>query len=249
MKYLIVDIGNSRTKVSMYQDTEFLFEEVVDSGEELKASIYARYSKADAAIISSVSSDSQSVKEVIEAVGVRRVLVFGSDTPIPLTNLYKTPQTLGVDRLAVAVAASERFPKSDILVVDMGTAITIDYVSKEGEYLGGSISPGLEMRLKALRYYTRRLPELSGEELYSMFERFDITAVADDTKSAMFNGVVRGIVEEIEGYIRRGGQKNVYFSGGDAIYFEKLINFPTFANYRAVSDGLRSILEKECLRG
>ncbi len=182
---------------------------------------------------------------------------FEYTTPVPLKNLYGTPATLGLDRLAGAVGAHVLYPGRTMLVVDFGTAITYDIVTAEGEFLGGDISPGAGSRFRALHEFTEALPLCSlpprqaspdtppfqGGELLRGMNNFP----ARDTRTAIENGVVMGIVAEVERYIAVAGEKfpgaGVIFTGGDADYFAGRVKFPIFAVSDLVLRGLNAILE------
>lgn len=160
-------------------------------------------------------------------------------TPIPIINKYSTPLTLGADRLAAAVGANALSPGRDILIVDVGTCVTFDFVNSAGEYLGGNISPGPTMRLKALNHFTARLP---------LVERKGSTPdIGVDTETAIRSGVLNGIKYEIEGYIHyflaKYPQLFVYLTGGVHLnlHFSKKIY--TFADDFIVPKGLNRILE------
>ncbi|MCD8073209.1 MAG: type III pantothenate kinase, partial [Alistipes sp.] len=150
-----------------------------------------------------------------------------------------TPQTLGCDRLAGAVGAAAIYPGQNILIADLGTAITFDVVTAAGEFLGGNISPGAAMRLRALHEYTGRLP-LVGQE-------GPTEEIATSSQSAVRSGVVGGIVYEIEGYIARLGERydplKIIFTGGDSDFFAKRVKNAIFATYDLVVYGLNRILE------
>ena len=158
---------------------------------------------------------------------------------VPIRNGYDTPETLGADRLAAAVGAALVAEGRDALVVDFGTAITVDYVSGDGTYRGGAISPGMGMRFQALHRYTARLPlcrETAEERLYGT-----------TTTSCIEQGVMNGIAFEIEGYIARFRRENadicIIFTGGAAKNFAKRIKNAIFADCELVFLGLNRILE------
>lgn len=165
-----------------------------------------------------------------------RILAFGPETPIPLKNLYRTPETLGADRLAAAVEAHARYPEDDILIADFGTALTIDLVTRAGEFAGGNISPGLRMRLKALHEFTASLPLVEPPA-------GDIQQIGTTTKEAIAAGAVNGILHEVEGYARLYPQAKIIFTGGDAKYFAKRTKSTTFVHDELVLCGLNRILE------
>jgi type III pantothenate kinase len=160
-------------------------------------------------------------------------------TPMPIRNLYATPHTLGIDRLAAAVGAMEIYPKCNILVADLGTAVTIDFVSAAGEFVGGNITLGAAGRFRALNDYTAGLPLVSLDD--------EVEAIGSDTVSAIRSGVVNGITYELEGYIARAEAKfedlRIIFTGGDANYFAKRLKNAIFATGDLVVFGLNTILE------
>lgn len=155
-----------------------------------------------------------------------RFIRFGHGVPVPIRNGYATPDTLGADRLAAAVGAATLYPGNNVLIVDFGTAITFDFVSAEGEFLGGNISPGAATRFRALHHFTRKLPlcELIDREVF----------MGRDTVSAIEGGVVNGIVYEVEGYIRDLERKydglRIIFTGGDSNFFAKRVKKPDICN-------------------
>ena len=165
--------------------------------------------------------------------------LLDASTPIPIKNCYKTPKTLGTDRLAVAVAAATRFPGKDVLIVDSGTCITFEFVTASGEYLGGNISPGVCMRLKALNHDTGRLPleDHKGE----------IPDLGYNTETAIRSGVINGIKYEIEGYIHSLRKKYpsllVLLTGGTHFNFDIQLKSGIFADKFLVLRGLNYILK------
>lgn len=235
---LIIDIGNSRAKV-VVMDGDTLVKEYV--AEEFNASLFAEimgaYPAISRAIIASTRGDEESVKQIV-AERIAKVVVFKpATTPIPLANHYHTPETLGADRLAAAVGAQAMYPDCDIMIVDFGTAITIDFV-EGGAFKGGNISPGVTTRFRALSDYTARLPRCYATE--------EVLGYGRTTKEAIEQGVMRGVEYEILGYTKAFLQKNVkkeiIFTGGDAKYFVKRIKNTIFADCEPVVFGLNRIL-------
>lgn len=237
MYNLIVDIGNTFIKYALMEGgalrDEYRSERF--SAEELAAWIGGR--RAARAIVCSTRGDASSVAAALEGFGIR-TLLFTPETAVPLGNDYLTPETLGRDRLAAAVGADTLYPGRSVLIVDFGTAVTLDVVSG-GRFRGGFISPGLRSRFRALHDYTAALPALgpSGETL----------PVGRSTREAMQQGVQLGLCYEIEGHIRRmRGEFDdllVIFTGGDAEYFVKRIKNTIFADCDLVLTGLNRILE------
>jgi len=160
------------------------------------------------------------------------------DTPLPITNLYHTPQTLGPDRLASVIGAWSMHPGNDLLVIDAGTCITYDFIDHLGRYHGGNISPGATMRLRAMHEQTARLPLVKREG--------DRPQVGYDTETALRTGALLGMKLEIEGYIRLFQQKYphllVFLTGGDARNLDISENFRIFADDFLVPRGLNEVI-------
>ena len=160
-------------------------------------------------------------------------------TPVPIVNKYRTPKTLGSDRLAAAVAAAWLQPGRPVLIIDVGTCITYDFVSAEGEYKGGNISPGPTIRFRALNQFTDRLPFVDREGVTPPLGNTTITAIR--------SGVIRGVKYEIEGYVRRFLDKYpdlyVYLTGGVHLGMRFREKFPIFADDFIVPRGLNRILQ------
>ncbi len=237
MTTLAIDIGNTSTKSGIFQDGE-LVEVISSSPESLGTALdglLAKYS-VSATIISSVRDYDAKIAEKLRANGP--CLLFNHRTTIPLTNRYETPETLGLDRLAVAAGGYALNPGKNVLVIDAGTCITYDFVNREGEYLGGGISPGLTMRLKALNDYTGRLPKVTLRPHQNL--------VGHTTEESILSGVVNGAIAEIEGMIERYGEQynqlDVILTGGDAEIFETNLKSDIFAISHLVLKGLNQIL-------
>lgn len=167
------------------------------------------------------------------------VMEFGFSTPVPIRNAYLTPETLGRDRLAAAVGVAALYPGRNVLVVDLGTAITIDLVSADATFRGGVITPGLDMRFRSLHEYTACLP-LCGPAC-------DRRLLGATTRQAIEAGVMNSVCFEIEGYMERLHREFddlcVIFTGGDAKFFDKRIKNTIFAKCNPVFVGLNRILE------
>ena len=234
---LIVDIGNTRAKVvvmnGLCEVERFVSESVADDW--LRA-IIARYA-ISRAIVSSTRGDAEWVCNLLRDVVGYVVNFSPATTPVPLANSYSTPQTLGADRLAAAVGATTLYPECDLLIVDFGTAITIDYV-EGGAFRGGNISPGVNTRFRALHDYTASLPLCTATD--------EVLSYGRTTREAIEQGVMRGIEHEIRGYVDDFSKKNVkkciIFTGGDAKYFAKQIKNAIFADCEPVIFGLNRIL-------
>ena len=236
---LAIDIGNSMTKMAVLKDHQIVDTFRIESPDEaFFEQLFKRYPKIDSVIAVSTRTDGDDCLESVKK-RVSQYFWFDNTLEIPIKNLYANPQTLGHDRIAGAVAAAAVYPNSNILIVDFGTAITVDFVSAEGEFLGGVISPGLKMRFNALHKFTHSLP------LCEVPEQVELTP--NKTESAIGSGVVNGIVFEIQGYLDRYMEKypdlRIVFTGGDGDYFARWFKSPMMATRDLVVYGLNRILE------
>lgn len=237
---LVVDIGNTRVKCAVMEAGECIAQRNAERlSPVLLDELLAAYAVGQA-IVSSTRGDASDVAAMLRR-RVARVVEFTARTPVPIGCDYLTPETLGRDRLAAAVGATVLWPGRDVLLVDFGTAITIDRVSADGVFRGGCISPGLRMRFRALHEFTAALP------LCEAFESEDPEPLGRSTREAIRSGVVQSILFEIEGHIARARREIddpcVIFTGGDAKYFAKRIKNTIFANRNPVFYGLDRILE------
>ena len=229
---LVIDIGNTAAKLAVFDGTELL-EVVYDSNRTLERlpGLCSRYPIGQAIDLSESASAQLSALSV-------PLLRLGADTPLPVENLYETPETLGYDRMAAVVGACGQAPGRDLLVIDAGTCITYEFVDAAGRYHGGNISPGMQMRFQALHRFTGRLPlvQREGRRL----------PMGKDTESAIRAGVIKGMEYEIEGYIRamkyKYPQLLVFLTGGDEFSFDTNVKSIIFADRFLVLKGLNRIL-------
>ena len=236
---LAIDIGNTRVKAAVIDGGKIV--EVVRKEELVPddlAEMRRKYPAIDRAILSSVRGGEELLAGWLQG-RLKQVIRFDHTTPVPVKNAYKTPETLGLDRLAAAVGAAALFPGENVLVVDFGTAITLDLLTADGTFRGGNISPGAAARFSALHDYTEKLP------LRTLTDT--VETLGKTTHGAIESGVVNGIVYEIEGTVDRIYGKHptlrILFTGGDAKFFEKRVKFPIFATRDLVLIGLNKILE------
>lgn len=236
---LIVDAGNTFVKLAVFNNGEIVFFENVGIGDfsDKIREVFLHFSGIRHAIVSNVGFLS---KKQIKVVGVFcKVHELSYKSKTPFKNLYATPQTLGVDRIALAMAAFSFNPRRNTLVIDAGTCITYDIVNDLGEYLGGAISPGLSMRYKALHQQTAKLPLLEMED----FPDF----IGDSTANSMHSGVINGVCNEIDGVIKQYSSRfsdlTVILTGGDAQFLSKRLKNTIFANSNLLLEGLNFLLE------
>lgn len=233
---LVIDIGNTRTKAAVFEG-EKLLEKIIFSSDSIskinelrtnhsiKKSIYLATGKIEPAFGNFLKEDLKAIE-------------LSHETKVPVQNKYGTPETLGRDRLAAVVGAQAFFPKSNCLVIDAGTCITYDWLTADGDYLGGNIAPGITMRLQAMNHFTAKLP---------LVEKADIeNPIGKSTELALRNGALWGTVQEVDGYILWGrknfGQLKVIFTGGDTNFFVKHLKRRIFARPNIVLAGLNKII-------
>jgi type III pantothenate kinase len=231
---LVVDYGNSFAKVGVFDQYELVNQHTFSSSEELK--YFLQNFSGESFILSSVTHENTAVMKWVSH--VKRKFILTSSLPLPIHNLYATPQTLGVDRIAGVCGARQKFPKSNCLIIDAGTCITYDFLDREGKYHGGSISPGLKMRFQAMNTFTAKLP------LADIVENPPL--IGTTTESCLQSGAIHGMTEEIKGiigeYQREFDGLQVILCGGDARFFENKLKAPIFAIPELVLSGLNSIL-------
>ncbi|MFY9242871.1 MAG: type III pantothenate kinase [Polaribacter sp.] len=234
---LVIDVGNSRVKAAVFEQHNivelFIFEKNKIVSEVKKI---LKHQPISSSIISSVSNIS--LKQIDKLKEYTSILVVDATLKIPFKNLYATPNTLGVDRIALVSAAVKKFPKSNVLVIDAGTCITFDFINSSSEYLGGAISPGLEMRYKALQKFTSKLPLLNIDEPKSF--------IGNSTEQSIHSGVINGVVQEIDGVVGQYQKKyldlTIVLTGGDTNFLSKQLKSSIFANQNFLLEGLNEIL-------
>ncbi len=234
---LIIDIGNTMAKVALFDDGEPV--EVLTESNQSLDGLQALCSKypVERGIVATVIDLSERVQADLAALPFP-LLRLDHQTPLPVVNLYETPETLGYDRMAAVVGANELFPHRDILVIDAGTCITYEFIDSKGQYHGGNISPGMQMRFKALHRFTGRLPLVgaTGRKL----------PMGRDTETAIRAGVMKGMEYEISGYIESMKHKYpellVFLTGGDEFSFDSTVKSIIFADRFLVLKGLNRIL-------
>ena len=234
---LIIDIGNSVAKLAIFDKGE-LVEVFRGSNHSLDClpMLCSRY-PLKRGIIASVITLSNTIRRQLGRLPFN-IIELSHETPVPITNLYKTPQTLGMDRLAAVVAANWLKPGHDVLVIDAGTCVTYDFIDADGSYHGGNISPGMRMRFKALNIFTDKLPKVSAKGEVPMY--------GQSTETAIRAGVIRGMEFEMSGNITHL-QKNypgllVFLTGGDEFSFDTKLKSIIFADRFLVLKGLNRIL-------
>jgi type III pantothenate kinase len=231
---LVIDSGNTYTKIGQFDNGKLIKIHQKESFKEIGKVLTSL--RPEKIIIGSVNFSSLDLEK--ETSGIP-IYTINLNTPVPFKIKYKTPETLGVDRLAAIAAAWGQFTHKNILVIDAGTCITYDFIYKKGVYLGGGISPGIDIRFKSLHQHTAKLPLVN----------FDVEAqlIGDSTRNSILSGVVNGTIAEIEGiiskYIAEYEDLTIFMSGGSSIFFESKIKHSIFAFPNMVLLGLFSIYE------
>jgi type III pantothenate kinase len=224
MAHLVIDIGNTSTKIAVFEQDELVFTDRYQEIDNLVIDKVLADNTVEKAIISTVKKGHEGWEAVLKE--RTRLIYFNAEMTTGIRNHYLTPKTLGLDRLAGVIGANYLYPQKNNLVIDGGTCITYDYVDAGANYSGGSISPGLNMRYKALNYYTGGLP-LLGEDT-----EFDENA-GSDTATAITSGVQNGIKYELTGFIESYktdiNELNIILTGGDSIFFDTLLKNSIFA--------------------
>ena len=233
---LIIDQGNSVAKLALFEKNKLVnYFQTEELTTQMIEDLLQQYA-VSSGIVSSVGRMDKSVYNLLKN-QLSAFYELNAQLPLPLKIDYKTPDTLGVDRIAAAVGAWIQNPHSNLLVIDIGTAITIDFISADGIYKGGNISPGIDLRFKALNQFTDKLPLVN--------EIGEIPSLGYDTETAIRSGVIKGITREIDSYIEEFKKEQkvfIFLTGGHAFYFESKLKNSIFADGNLVLKGLNEIL-------
>lgn len=233
---LAVDFGNTRVKAACFNGAQLVDSRIYGSVQEL-INDQDLFSKVHYVVMGTVTQDHLQLIDAFS--GKKQLLLFQASTAIPLINNYQSASTLGPDRLAASVGAYALYPSQNVLTIDAGTCIKYNFVNDKNEYLGGAISPGIPMRLKAMHHYTNRLP------LIEMDVNFN-KLVGQTTAESILSGALLGAVAEVDGIINQYKEKFpnlvVVITGGDAPYLVKQLKNRIFASPELVLAGLNTIL-------
>jgi type III pantothenate kinase len=236
---LIVDVGNTYVKFAVYNKGK-LIEKVLgelNDFENCVADVLKHHLDINQAIVSSVGKLKASHLSTLEK--RIKVLRLSHELKLPFKNLYATPKTLGVDRIALVSASVQQFPDHNVLIIDAGTCITYDFINTKNEYLGGAISPGIRLRYRTLNNLTANLPLLETEMPKDI--------LGNSTQNSIHSGVIFGVLKEIDGiiddYVKKYSDLTVILTGGDTKFLSNQLKNSIFANSNFLLEGLNFILE------
>ncbi|MBQ4820812.1 type III pantothenate kinase [Aquimarina sp. MMG016] len=235
---LVIDVGNTYIKIGVFDTSSMVYKETIEpqgfSGFIDK--VKEDYPAIKNAILSSVSNISK--EDVNKISSFFNTLILDHTLKIPFENLYTTPTTLGVDRIALVAAAVDQYPKKNTLIIDAGTCITYDFKNNKEQYLGGAIAPGIRLRYASLNNYTANLPLLE--------TKIPENYIGDSTEKSIHSGVVNGILCEIDGviaqYCNTYNDLTVILTGGDAHFLSNRLKNSIFATSNFLLEGLNYIL-------
>ena len=231
------DFGNTRLKAAVFEQDQL--KEIIilaDDNQETIENIVQQYQPAFS-ILSSVVNHQPAVEEVLNS---RTNFHKLSHLPkLPFTTPVGKPETIGADRLALCAAAVNLFPHKNNLAIGIGTCITYNFINNQNQFLGGSISPGLDMRFKSMNQLTALLPLVKME--------WNFPLIGYDTRTNLLSGVAWGMAKEIDGiidaYAEKYGNFNVQLTGGDTLHFAPLLKNQIFADPQLIFKGLYAISE------
>ena len=234
---LVIDQGNTYSKLAFFNENELvLFKKLENKAiNDIKETLGEQI--IEKAIIASVA-DASEIIELLTLLDINFIMM-NQMSHLPISINYETPKSLGLDRIAAAVGANSKQHHKASLIIDIGTAITYDVCTAEGVFIGGSIAPGLDMRLLSLHTFTKQLPLVD--------RGWGANPWAKSTPEAIKNGAQEGIIAEINYYIEKAQQQfkniSIFLTGGDAVYFEKKIKNDIFVAPNLVLEGLLEILK------
>jgi len=231
---LAVDIGNTKIKAAVFEGTVLLDKFTFDKEEAQKniENIFLQHVKIQHSVLSSVGKDNFYLLSELDKRS--RLVTISHDSVFPFNNKYATPGTLGIDRMVLSAGAVLGYPGKNRLVIDAGTCITYDFVDSDDNYLGGAISPGLQLRYNAMHNFTAKLPLLYPE----MPKEY----IGNSTSGSMHSGVVNGVLHELEGFVRQYNEQyqelTIILTGGDADFLAKRLKNTIFANSNFLLESL-----------
>lgn len=236
---LVIDIGNSRTKFSVFNRGKVLITVPVDEFKPEHIFVLKdEHPELSKVILSATKNYSEELKKALQQ-NFEQFIELDSNTPLPIQNCYETKDTLGKDRIAAVVGAYDLYPKNNLLIIDAGTAITYDILNDKKQYLGGNISPGIDMRFKALNQFTDKLPLVKQQKYDKLFG----TSTENAIRAGVQNGVIFEVDKTIDTFKEFYNNLKVIITGGNAEFFEKKLKNSFFVHFNLIAMGLNRILE------
>lgn len=234
---LCLDFGNTRMKCAVFTGGNFTKEQVLTDDSDATIEAILEQYHPDRTILSSVIDHNPGLEKLL--MQHTKFHKLGHQSRLPVTTPVGKPETIGADRLALVAAAVTLFPGKNNLVIGLGSAITYNYVNKYREFIGGSISPGMEMRFKSLNAFTAKLPLVKAD--------WNFPLAGYDTRTNILSGVILGMAKELDGVIEAYEEKydnfNVVLSGGDSVYFTRHLKKKIFVDPYLMYRGLYAISE------
>ena len=237
MTTLCLDFGNTTLKAAIFEGDQLTHEQYLDNDQEATIWQLLDTYKPGRSILSSVIDHQPQVEEILNQNTAFHRLTF--QTKLNFTTPVGKPSTIGADRLALAAAAVHFHPKKNNLIIGLGSCITYNFINQYHAFLGGSISPGMDMRFRAMHEFTAKLPQVTAD--------WNFPLVGYDTKTNMQSGVIYGMITEIEGIILKYKEKysnfNVLLTGGNSAYFASQLKKEIFADHNFLFKGLYALSE------
>jgi type III pantothenate kinase len=236
---ICLDFGNTNLKAAIFMGDKlidkvlFKPEQAIDSLKEI-----IQFHNPSRSILSSVVDYNKDIEDFLKL--HTQFYLLTTHTKVPFLNAYGSPETLGNDRIALVAGLCKHFPLTDSLVISVGTCITYNFLAKNNAFRGGAISPGIELRFKALNQFTQKLPQVNREG--------HISILGYDTETSIRSGVINGMAAEMDGMIDRYeaqyGKINAVLTGGDAPFFESRLKNKIFADTNFLFKGLYAVLDQ-----
>lgn len=236
-KTLCFDFGNTRLKCGVFEGDQLIESVTLDDDKESTINELINRFAPEKSLLSSVVNHNPAIETVLAS--ATKFHKLDHHSKIPVTTPVGKPETIGADRLAMVVAAATMYPAHNNLVIGLGTAITYNFVNKKKEFIGGGISPGVDMRLKSLQAFTAKLPLVEKD--------WNFPLMGYDTRTNILSGVILGMAKELDGmielYEEKYGNLNVLLTGGDSSYFAYHLKKKIFADLNLIFKGLYAISE------
>ncbi|RYY44307.1 MAG: type III pantothenate kinase [Chitinophagaceae bacterium] len=237
MTSICLDFGNTRLKAAVFNDDKFVESIVLDDDSDASLLRLLERVKPERSILSSVINHNTHIEKILaEHTAFHKLSHL---TKINFTTPVGKPETIGADRLALMAAAAHFYPGKNNLVIALGSCVTYNFLNQNAQFLGGSISPGMDMRFKSMHDMTAKLPLVSAD--------FNFPLIGYDTKTNLQSGVILGMINEIEGFIdkyhQHFGNFNVVLTGGNSAYFASQLKYKIFADHNFLFKGLYALSE------